>query len=63
MGKNRFGGLRIVFYAVTVIVFIIGILLLTFAEPFNTNWAVGLGLVGLGIGLIIIKRFKKGAAS
>lgn len=53
--------LRNIFYIITIVTFLIGVLLLTLAEPFGENWAIGLGLIGAGIGfvVIIIKNYFK----
>ena len=52
---------KIIFFINTIVIFIIGVLLLAFAEPLHGNWLIGLGLIGTGIifGFIIMKWIKK----
>ena len=56
MEKNQYrtADLRIIFYISMLAIFVIGILLLTLAEPFKINWIIGLGF-GIGAGFITMR--------
>jgi len=47
---------------ITVVLFIVGIILLSFFDMFSDYWIVGVGLIGLAIVTIVITlviKFKK----